>query len=286
MKKRDFNEWLSTFRESISTYDYYIDFTNVYKNAEKYKKELYLLNSLINSRNIKKEFKELVEKYPNVIKALPTLLAVREHEIYCQEGHDVLSGKKYNFKSMTMSVRDYCFFMEKTGLFDLLSKHLISNLYDYVLGINTGLDSNGRKNRGGHLMENLVEAYLKKGKYKYFKEMTSIQIEELFGLDLSPITNNGKAKKRFDFVVKGNKKVYGIECNFYTSSGSKLNETARSYELLGFNSKKIKNFQFVWLTDGFGWQSASNNLRETFEKVDNVYNIKEIESGIFNKIFL
>ena len=51
-------------------------------------------------------------------------------------------------------------FMRKTGLFDLMENHIVNNLVDYVTGIETGLDSNGRKNRGGHLMENLVEGFL------------------------------------------------------------------------------------------------------------------------------
>jgi len=170
--------------------------------------------------------------------------------------------------------------MEKTGLFNLLENHIIANLYDYVLGVNTGLDSNGRKNRGGHLMEDLVESYLKKAGVEYYKEMTSKNCEKQFGINLSSLTNMGKAIKRFDFVVKGQNTIYGIECNFYASNGSKLNETARSYKMLAQEAKEIENFEFVWFTDGIGWNSASNNLRETFDVLDTLFNIKELEEGI------
>lgn len=33
------------------------------------------------------------------------------------------------------------------------SKDIKTDLVDYVTGVETGLDSNGRKNRGGHLYE-------------------------------------------------------------------------------------------------------------------------------------
>ena len=72
--------------------------------------------------------------------------------------------------------------MEHTGLFDLLKNHIIRDLVDYVTGVETGLDSNGRKNRGGHLMEDLVEGYIKKAGFvkdkTYFKEMYIHQIAE------------------------------------------------------------------------------------------------------------
>lgn len=284
MAKRDFDTWFSTFRESISTYDYYTDFNNVYENAEIYKEELHLLNSLINSKNIKLDFEKLLTNYPKVVEAIPMLLAVREHEIYCQDGQDITTGIKYNFNKSAMSISEYSYFMEKTGLFDLLANHVIANLYDYVLGVNTGLDSNGRKNRGGHLMEDLVESYLKEAGVEYYKEMTSKNVEKKFGINLSSLTNKGKTKKRFDYVAKGKNTVYGIECNFYASNGSKLNETARSYKMLAQESKEIDNFVFVWFTDGIGWESASNNLRETFDVLETLYNINELENGIIAKI--
>ena len=158
---------------------------------------------------------------------------------------------------------------------------------DYVTGIETGLDSNGRKNSGGHLMENLVESFLcKAGLVKgvdYFKEMYICEIEAKWGIDLSSISNNGGAEKRFDFVVKGENTIYGIETNFYTSSGSKLNETARSYKTITLETKDLVCFKFVWFTDGCGWHSAKNNLKETFDVLEHLYNIADLESGIISQ---
>lgn len=182
------------------------------------------------------------------------------------------------------------YFMEKTGLFDLLKNHIINNLVDYVTGIETGLDSNGRKNRGGHLMENLVESYIVKAGFvkdeTYFKEMYIHQTTEKWELNLSAISNNGKAEKRFDFVIKTENMIYGIETNFYTSGGSKLNETARSYKQLSQESDTIDGFTFVWFTDGWGWKSARHNLEETFDNMNHIYNIKDLENGIMNEVFV
>lgn len=283
MSKRDFKEWLSLFKDSISDYNYYTDFKNVYENANKYKIELNILNSLIGSKNIEDDFLNMIEKYPNVLSAIPILIAKRESEIFCMDNKGSFI---YDFKDKNLSNKQYAYFMKETGLFDLISNHLISNLYDYVLGVNTGLDSNGRKNRGGHLMENIVESYIKPLKLEYYKEMWSDEVEQKFKINLSPMTNNGQAHKRFDYVVKGpSGTIYGIECNFYTSQGSKLNETARSYKMLAEESKKINGFKFVWFTDGKGWDSAVNNLKETFDVLDNIYNINELESGIAKLLF-
>lgn len=192
----------------------------------------------------------------------------------------------FKFDKMIYSIEDYIKFMRESGLFDLLQNHIINNLYDYVLGIEVGLDSNGRKNRGGHLMENLVESFIRKAGFvkgvSYFKEMYLTDLEEKTGLDLSALSNDGKTAKRFDYVIITSKYVYACECNFYASGGSKLNETARSYKTLALESKDIEGFKFVWFTDGIGWISARNNLRETFDVLDTIYNIKELEDGVLN----
>jgi len=174
--------------------------------------------------------------------------------------------------------------MRETGLFDLLQNHIINNLYDYVLGVEVGLDSNGRKNRGGHLMEDLVEENIIKAGYvkgvNYFKEMYLNEIEKKWNLNLSELSSNNTSTKRFDFVIKTNNQVYVIETNFYASGGSKLNETARSYKMLAEESKKVDGLTFIWVTDGIGWKSARRNLEETFNVLDTLYNIDDLEKGI------
>lgn len=285
MPYKNFDEWLSTFRESIADYKYYVDFNNAYNNLNEFKVELNILNSLVGSKNIEDEFKALLTKYPETLKAIPILLAKRENEIYCQDDN----GKfKYNFKKQNYSIEQYCYFMKETGLFDLLSNRIVKDLVDYVLGVEVGLDSNGRKNRGGHLMENLVEKYIQdagfiKGK-TYFKEIKIKELEKITGLSLAALSNSGKTVKRFDYVILKNGITYAIETNFYASSGSKLNETARSYKTLALESKDIARFKFVWITDGLGWIDARNNLEETFDVLETIYNIKELEEGILEQL--
>ena len=284
--KRNFKEWLKTFRNSICDYGYYVDFNKVYGNVETIKIELNILNSLIGSKNIEADFEKLLTDYPQVLKCIPVLLAVRSREIYTIDGD---GEYLFNFKKMNYSFEEYKMFMRKTGLFSLISDHVINNLVDYVTGVEVGLDSNGRKNRGGHLMENLVENYLQKaGLIKgvdYFKEMYISDIEKKWSIDLSNISNQGKAEKRFDFVVKKGATIYGIETNFYSSGGSKLNETARSYKTIALEAKEIQGFAFVWFTDGQGWQSARHNLEETFDVMDNIYCISDMENGVVDTLF-
>ena len=284
--KRDFAEWLLTFTDSIANYRYYIDFETIYKNAEIYKIELNMLNSLIGSKNIEKDFKNLIEKYPEVIKCIPTLLAVRQSEILVLD--DEGNKFEYSFKKMNYDVEQYIVFMRETGLFELLEKHLINNLYDYVLGVECGLNSNARTNRGGHLMEDAVEKFIQKAGFKkgetYFKEMYLQDIEEKWKLDMSFISNKNQSTKRFDFVIKTDKCIYGIETNFYASGGSKLNETARSYKMIAEESEKVFGFEFVWFTDGMGWISARNNLKETFDNMEHIYNIADMKNGIIKEI--
>lgn len=288
---RDFDAWLSTFRDSIADYEYYTDFEKVHRNVDSIKVELNILNSLIGSKNIEDDFKNLLKGYPQVLKCIPILLAVRTNEIYCQDEN---GGRLYKFNlekyppNSQKYYEDYSYFMRETGLFDLLENHIINNLVDYVTGVETGLDSNARKSRSGDLMENLVEAYIQKSGFiknkTYFKEMKLSDVEKIWSLDLSSISNNGKTEKKFDFVIKTSSKVYAIETNFYSQKGSKPNETARSYKMIALESKDINGFEFVWFTDGKGWKYSRNNLEETFDVMKYIYNIKDLEEDIIQQV--
>lgn len=286
---RNFDKWLSKFKFSISGYDYYVNFNKVIENVEKLKIELNILNSLIGSKDIVKDFEKVITEYPETLKCIPLLLAVRSNEIYAQDKDGVFT---YNFNEMNCTVGQYKMFMRKTGLFNLISNHLVNNLVDYAFGVETGLDSNGRKNRGGHQMENLVESYIKKAGFikdeTYFKEMYLADIENKWGIDLSALSNQGKARKRFDFVVITDSMIYAIETNFYggTGGGSKLNETARSYKMLAQEAATVDGFTFVWFTDGTAWRSARGNLRETFDVLDTLYSIDDMENGVMEKLFV
>lgn len=282
MSKRLFSYWLATFRSSINGYRYYTDFSNVYEKAEALKVEINILNSLVGSKRIESDFENLIKKYPECLKAIPILLAVRETEIFCQ---DEKGPMNYRFDKMEQTVEEYKYFMRETGLFDMLQNHIISNLYDYVTGVEVGLGSNGRKNRGGHQMEDLVESFIKKAGVEYYKEMYLTEVEKRWGVDLSAVSADGTATKRWDFVVKTSSKIYLVETNFYTSGGSKLNETAKSYELIAEKVKNVAGVEFVWITDGAGWNSARRNLEETFDVMEYMFNIEDMENGQLIELF-
>ncbi len=285
MQNRNFNQWLSTFTDSIASWNYYSDFPKIFDNVDKIKIELNILNSLIGSKTIEKDFRELIASYPQVLKCIPILLAKREMEIVIKSPEQ---DYYYKFNEMNYSIDDYCLFMHKTGLFDLLSNHIISNLCDYVTGVESGLDTNARKNRTGHSMENLVEEFIIKAGFtkdiSYFKEMYKSDIESKWNINLDSISNQGKTEKRFDFVLKTEKTIYAIEVNFYSGGGSKLNETARSYKNLCDEAKSINGFSFVWITDGLGWNLARKNLEETFDTLDHLYNINDLKNDILTTI--
>lgn len=282
---REFRTWFGEFIDSISDYKYYVDFDKICRNVDKIKVELNILNSLIGSQNIESDFINLLKDYPEILKCIPILLAVRSNEIaITTEKENII----FDFKKQNLSPEEYSEFMDKTGLFDMIKNKKINNFVDYVTGIETGLDSNARKNRGGHLMENLVETYIIQSGFikgeSYFKEMYLKDIERLWNIDLSSISNMGKTAKRFDFVIKTESTIYAVETNFYSSGGSKLNETARSYKNIAIEAEGIVGFEFIWITDGKGWQTARNNLEETFDSMTNLYNINDLRNGIFDRV--
>ena len=297
MAYRDFNDWFNTFRNSIADYNF-VDFDKVYKNVNDIKVELNILNTLISSKNIESDFEDLVKKYPEVLKCIPSLLAVRAGEIYAVDKEGAYT---YNFKEQNLSVDQYKIFMRKTGLFDLMENHIISNLVDYVTGVEIGLDSTVRKNKADLLMKNLVEDYIVKAGFikneNYFKEMHIFDIVERWGINLRTtssqrtIPNNedffdkAMAEKTFNFVVMTRDMIYGIDANFFTSKGSKLNGTVQSNKDLAREADEIDGFTFVWITDGKGWTGARGKLEEAFDSIENLYNINDLEKGIIKEIF-
>ena len=160
-------------------------------------------------------------------------------------------------------------YLNETGLAELFRSNRIKDLVDYVFGIETGLDSNARKNRSGHIMEDTVQAILEETGITYRKEVYSSDYPALAEV-------LGEDEKRFDFVVETPNKVYLIEVNFYSGGGSKLNEVARAYSDIAPKINSVDGFEFVWITDGIGWKSAKNKLQEAFYIIPSVYNLTTI----------
>ena len=163
-------------------------------------------------------------------------------------------------------------YIEETGLAEVFRNKDVTNLVDYVFGIEVGLDTNARKNRGGDNMSKAVSLIFDKTDVFYKKEVNNTIFPEIISL--------GADVKRFDFVIKTKKKTYLIETNYYNSGGSKLNETARAYSDVAPKINQYDSYEFVWITDGQGWFSAKNKLEEAYNIIPSLYNLITLEDFI------
>lgn len=258
-----------------------MNFDTVMSNLDMYREKLTRYNDLLGVEDVESAFEQMIKEDSTLIEVIPILVAIRSKNVFVL--HDGIEHQ-FDFKKMNYPLEKYTEFMREMGIFDLFKSGYVKDIPSMVVGVEMGLNTNARKNRGGRLMESLVENELINAGFvkneTYFKEMYISDIEEQFGIDLSCISHNKQIEKRFDFVVKGKDYIYGIETNFYTVSGSKLNETARSYKTIALGLKNHPNFKFVWVTDGNGWRSTRKGLKETFDILDDMYCISELESGI------
>jgi len=257
-----FKIFLSQLSETNATLDYFTDFKKIKGNVNKIAIKLNQLNYLIGKTDIKAAVKELYEENPKVFEVLDILIAIRKNK----------NAKTFNNKGEIVMLDSYFTspdsiyeYIEETGLGEIFRNKDVKNLVDYVFGIEVGLDTNARKNRGGENMSKAVSLFFDKAKVFYKKEVSNTAFPEILSL--------GADVKRFDFVIKTKKKTYLIETNFYNGGGSKLNETARSYSDVAPKVNQYENYEFVWITDGQGWLSAKNKLEEAYNIIPSMYNL-------------
>ncbi len=264
---KKFGTFISQLQETNQTLDFFCDFNKIEKNVADIKLSLCMLNSLIGATNLRDAVETIWKRDKSAFNVMDILVAVRS------EGKKkVLNsiGNSIVLDTLFTNVDGIMEFLNNTGLAELLQHRKIQNLVDYVFGIETGLDTNARKNRSGHIMENIVERLLAKYNLNYRREVYSKEWKEIAHA-------LGNDEKRFDFVVKTTYKTYLFEVNFYSSGGSKLNEVARSYSEIAPKVNDVPGFEFVWITDGIGWKSAKNKLQEAYNIIPRVYNLSDIE---------
>ncbi len=282
--KREFDEIMSSLKKSIANYSYYTDFEKVYRNVNKFRIELNILNSLIGSNNIEEEFQSLLQEYPKTLNVIPLLLAIRKTEVEIFDGEEIT----FSFKSMNHEIDLYLKFMRETGLFSLMEDNKIKCLFDYITGVEVGLDTNARKNRTGKAMEAIVESFIAELGIEYHSELYKSQIKEIYDIDIDQYIvstdEQDVANKRFDFVVKTENQLYIIETNFYSGGGSKLNETARSFKNIASDMNNAPELTFIWITDGVGWKSAKRNLKETYDIMDHLYTLTDLENKVLFEV--
>lgn len=265
-----FNDFMKPLKETHFSLKNYVDFPKVAANVEAISIKLNQLNYLIGQEDMAKAVERLWEENSKVFSVLDILIAVRtkDKKKAIDENGNILLVSDY-FTSPEQVTK----FLNYTGLTEVFQKKQIKNLVDYVFGVEVGLDSNARKNRGGHIMEALVANIFDKHGISYEQEVYYTEFPEI-------VRALGADNKRFDFVVKAKDKTYLIEANFYTGGGSKLNEVARSYSELAPKINAVPGFEFVWITDGIGWESARNKLEEAFAHIPSVYNLTSIKEFI------
>lgn len=267
--EKDFNLFMSQLQETNQTLDFFCDFDKISANVAEVEMSLNTLNYLIGKDNLEKGVEEIWMRDPKVFEVLGILIAVRD------EGRKPVvddMGKVVLLKSYFESDKKVVEFLQGTGLADIFESRRIKNLVDYVFGIETGLDTNARKNRSGHIMENKVAKIFMENGIKFRQEVYSSEFPELSVL--------GTDEKRFDFFIDTPAKKYLIEVNFYSGGGSKLNEVARAYTELAPKVNSVEGFEFVWITDGIGWKSARNKLEEAYNTIPSVYNLTSIDTFI------
>ena len=282
--KKDFNHLVSTFKSSIKTWDYFVNWNKVFANSANFEIALNKLNYLLGKDDLRGEFYRLYESNPDIAKALPVLLAVRENnlEIYNKTSKEL---EFYNFSGEGGDVNKYFAFLDKSGLVKLFQRDGIKNLVDYVIGVEVGLDSNGRKNRGGTLMEEIVglflEDFCKQNNLKYIPQASPSKIKLKWNFDIVV----DKSERSFDFAVYNprSNKIKLFETNFYNSGGSKLKAVCGEFRSL-YDELKRQNIEFIWITDGLGWHTAKRPLEETYNHNDYIFNLFMLEDGALNEL--
>lgn len=279
-----FEYMLSTLKETIRTYDFFVAWEKVLENITHVEVALNILNTLIGKDDLVSKLKLLIKSYPEIVPTIPLLIAVRGTTIKVADIHGDI---EYSFSKRKVYADDEIHsiveFAEKCGLLTILADKRIKNLVDYATGVEVGLDTNARKNRSGGAMENLTEVYIstlcERCNFQYIKQATATAIKSKFGKTV----NTDKSDRHFDFAIDTAKKIYLLEVNYYAGGGSKLKSVAGEFKSL-FELVNNDATGFIWVTDGKGWLTARHPLSETFNATDFVMNLEMIEQGVLEEI--
>jgi len=281
-----FEYLMRTLKEKITGWDYFVNWGKVLGNAREVEIDLNILNYLIGKEDIENEFSLLLEKHPSVGRLVPVLIACREKkfEILTDYGKERFVYETFDFAAPGgLDKKKVVEFARSTGFLELLSSKRVKSLVDYVIGVEVGLDSNGRKNRGGKAMEGIVEFFVRdicaRTDLDYLTDACAKSIMEKWGIRLKV----DKSSRRVDFAINKRGHLFLIETNFYGGGGSKLKSTAGEYKAM-FDFWKEDGHDFIWITDGHGWVSTRRPLEETFNHIDWILNIEMVTKGLLEAV--
>lgn len=301
------NELAEIFTKNILLtnrgFNYYVDWTNI-DGYQEYLVEIHAMDILIrcNEESFADQFFTLVKKLPTVTLLFPYLFGLAKKErdrlhqgkdnlMIIQDELDKADHLVYNFskKSDSLSERDiekYYDFFVQMGLKHLYQNIIEKSTLDYIAGVLVGMDSNGRKNRGGKAFELACQPLLEKICEKYHLTLFSqkqFKILRDYGFDVSEDMANRKA----DFIIFDEKqrKAINFEVNFYNETGSKPEEIIDSY----INRQKdlwADGINFGLVTDGKCWETATNQLTKGFRHLDYLLNFYLLKHGMLEEIIL
>lgn len=259
---KDFDKFMSQLSETNATLDFYSDFKKIRNNVSEIALSLNSLNFLLGKENLREAVTMLWNRDKKAFAVLDILIATRRKD---KKKFIDSDGKPYLVSSLFTSIDGVMKFLEETGLSEVFMRKDVKDLVDYVFGVETGLDTNARKNRSGDITETLLHRILDNNGIAHRMEVYSSEFPEIKAV-------LGEDEKRFDFVIKTKTRTFLIELNFYSGGGSKLNEVARAYRELAPIVNKVNGYEFVWITDGEGWNSARNKLAEAYNDIPRMYN--------------
>lgn len=283
-----FRYLMATLKKTITQWDYFINWSKVLDKSSEFEMDLHSLNFLIGKENVEKSLELLLKKNPSVYKAIPALIACRQKKFDIltsfKEGKLVYESFTFDYPNnhelSNEEIKKIIRFSEGMGLLELFKEKKITNCIDYLIGVEVGLDTNGRKNRGGQMMERIIRFYVqdiceKKG-FEFIQSANPTNVKKRWGKKMS-------LNRTVDFAVFNREKLFLIETNFYSGGGSKLKSTAGEYQSM-FDRWKEDGHEFIWITDGAGWKSTESQLRETFNYIDYLLNIEMVAKGLLEKI--
>ncbi|MBF0316622.1 MAG: type II restriction endonuclease [Nitrospirae bacterium] len=286
-----FNYLIETLKDTIHRWDYFVNWGKVFENVKDIEVSLNTMNYLIGKEDIEAEFSFLLRQQPAISVVIPILIGLRQNDFKILSDFSTIdfSYKQYSFVGRAImtddDVADVVEFARSVGLLDFLKNRKIKNLVDYVIGVEVGLDSNGRKNRSGTEMEDIVESFVvdicTRNGLEYIKQATAAKIKDKWGLRLVV----DKSSRIIDFALYNKGKLYLVETNFYSVGGSKLKSTAGEYRTI-HDFWKQNGYGFIWITDGMGWRATTLPLQETFNHIDYVLNLDMVAHKLLEDIVI
>lgn len=285
-----FDHLISTLKDTITQWDYFVNWARVLGHIEDIELDLHILDYLVGKQDIERAFVELLRRHPRVARLLPVLIACRQREFnILTYDQGTFRYRMFRFEDKDslseQEIQDALEFAKSTGFLRLLQTEKVKSVVDYVIGVEVGLDSNARKNRGGQMMERIVQSFVEsvcdKHGFRFLPQATARKVREQFDLTMTVDRSN----RQVDFAVYTGTRLYLIETNFYGGGGSKLKATAGEYQTM-FDYWKADGHEFIWITDGKGWRSTQPPLREAFDHIDYLLNLDMVAKGLLEDILL